>query len=120
MSRMAALLYGLKNNPEGIKDPEGVIKLWSTGTDETFVEGTRWFTNAYFSFPEEIHPLMNEAGLKPLHLAGIEGIFGEHMDLFHNMEDDLQRKWMDFVIERCEERHMVYSSKHLLSVCINE
>ena len=117
MSRIVALLYGLKNNPGGINKPDGVMKLWKTGTDESFVDGTRWFTNGYFSFPEEINPLLGEAGLKPLHLAGIEGIFAENMELYHRLDSDLQHKWMRFIIDSCEETHMVYSSKHLLSVC---
>ena len=69
MSRTAALKYGLKNNPEGISKPGGARKLWRKGTDDNFVEGTEWFTNSYFSFPEEIRPLVTAAGLDLLHLV---------------------------------------------------
>ncbi|MFO7828141.1 MAG: class I SAM-dependent methyltransferase, partial [Bacteroidales bacterium] len=40
MSRTAAMLYGLKNNPEGIQEKKGAFSLWETGTDKNFVEGT--------------------------------------------------------------------------------
>ena len=116
MSRTAALLYGIKNNPSGILRPDGAVRLWETGSDKEFVEGTRWFTHAYFSFPEEIDPLIREAGLNPLHLAGVEGIFGENMELFHQLEEELKSKWMRFVMDHCEDIHMVQSSKHLLSI----
>jgi SAM-dependent methyltransferase len=120
MSRTAALLYGLKNNPDGIRKANGARKLWKTGTDDDFVEGTQWFTHAYFSFPEDIDPLITDAGLTPVHLAGVEGIFGENMGLFHSLDEELKQQWMDFIIEHCEDIHMVHSSKHLLSVSQNK
>lgn len=117
MSRTAALLYGIRNNPAGITRTWGALQFWYTGTDDEFIEDTKWFVNAYFSFPEEIDPLVTEAGLEPMHLAGIEGIFGEHMKLFQRMDPDLQKHWMDFAISQREEPHMIQVSKHLLSVC---
>lgn len=116
MTRIGALVYGLKKNPKGILYEGGAKKLWETGTDDNFVEATEWFTNAYFSHPEEVKPLIEEAGLNPLHLAGAEGIFGERFDLYHQLDDKLKDAWMDFVIERCEDKHMIQNAKHLLSV----
>ncbi|MFW5721302.1 MAG: class I SAM-dependent methyltransferase [Bacteroidota bacterium] len=119
MSRSAAMLYGLKKNPEGIQEKQGVFSLWETGTDENFVEGTEWFTNAYFSFPEEINPIITDAGLKPLHLVGIEGIFGENMQLYKNLAPSIKKKWFSFISNHCEEKHMINYSKHYLSVSKN-
>lgn len=116
MSRMLALVFGLKRNPEGIFKEEGVRHLLNFGTDKTFVSGTEWFKNAYFAFPEEIDPLMEAAGLLPLHLIGIEGCFGERMELLHAMDEALKKEWTAFVYRHCEEKHMVQLSKHLLSV----
>jgi S-adenosylmethionine-dependent methyltransferase len=116
MSRTSALLYGLKNNPEGILSNRGTSQLWNTGSDNEFIEGTEWFVNAYFSFPEEIEPLVKEAGLNPVHLAGIEGVFGEHMHLYHGLRSDLKKAWMKFIMGHSEDIHMVHTSKHLLSV----
>ena len=116
MTRGGALVYGLKHNPEGILYPDGAKKLWETGTDNRFVEATEYFTNAYFTHPEEINPLIEKAGLKPLHLAGAEGIFGERFELYHKLDKSLKDEWMAFVIEYCEDPHMVQQSKHLLSV----
>jgi len=117
MSRTAGLLYGVKNNPEGIQKSFGALQFWYTGTDDQFIEATKWFINAYFSFPEEIEPLVREAGLEPLHLAGIEGIFGENMELFHGLDDTLKQDWMNFIIDHCEDIHMIQTSKHHLCVC---
>lgn len=119
MTRIGALVYGVKNNPEGILHPEEVKKLWETGTDDRFVEGTKWFTHSYFSHPEEVDPLIKEAGLLPLHLAGVEGLFGERFDLYHKLENKLKRPWMDFTIKYCEDIHMINQAKHLLSVAKN-
>lgn len=119
MSRTAAMLYGLKNNPQGIEEKQGVFSLWETGTDKNFVEGTEWFTHAYFSFPEEINPLISEAGLKPLHLIGIEGIFGENMQLYQNLDPTIKKKWFNFISTHCEDKHMLNHSKHYLSVSKN-
>lgn len=116
MTRVGALVYGLKNNPEGILYPDGAEKLWDTGTDDSFVEATEWFTDAYFSHPEEINPLIEQAGLKPLHLAGVEGIFGERFELYHQLDEQLQKRWMDFVISHCEDPRMMQNAKHLLSI----
>ncbi len=116
MTRTGALIYGLKNNPEGIKYPDGAQKLWETGTDDRFVEATEWFTNAYFAHPEEVNPLIESAGLKPLHLLGAEGPFGERFELYHQLPNDLQKKWMRFVIDHAEDKHFIHHAKHLLSV----
>jgi SAM-dependent methyltransferase len=116
MSRTAALLFGIKHNPEGIMKKRGVQMFWDTGTDEHFIEDTGWFTQAYFSFPEEIEPMMRQVGLRQMHLVGIEGVFGERMELFHKLKRPLQDRWKQFVMDHCEEHHMVQSSKHLLSV----
>lgn len=116
MTRTGALVYGAKHNPEGILFSDGVKKLWETGTDNRFVEDTEYFTNAYFSHPEEINPLLESAGFQPLHLAGAEGIFGERFELFHQLKQELKDKWKQFIIENCEDNHLVQQSKHLLSV----
>lgn len=116
MTRTGALVYGLKKNPAGILYEDGVRKLWNTGTDDRFVEATEWFTNAYFAHPEEVAPLIKEAGLEPLRLAGAEGIFGDRFELYHGLDAHLKQPWMDFIIENCEDRHMIHNAKHLLSV----
>ncbi|MGM0666567.1 MAG: class I SAM-dependent methyltransferase [Bacteroidota bacterium] len=116
MTRVGALVYGLKNNPEGILYADGAEKLWETGTDDSFVEATEWFTNAYFSHPEEIKPLIEQSGLKPLHLAGVEGVFGERLELYHQLDKKLQERWMGFIIGHCEDPRMIQNTKHLLSV----
>ncbi|MFP4064983.1 MAG: class I SAM-dependent methyltransferase [Bacteroidales bacterium] len=116
MTRIGALVYGVKHNPNGIFYPDGARKLWATGTDDRFVEATEYFTGAYFAHPSEVNPLMEEAGLEPLHLAGAEGFFGERFELFHSLDDKLKDAWMEFVIDHCEDPQMVQQSKHLLSV----
>jgi S-adenosylmethionine-dependent methyltransferase len=116
MTRIGAMVYGLKNNPGGILHNNGVKKLWETGTDDCFVEDTKWFVNAYFSHPEEVSPLIKKTGLTPLHLAGVEGIFGERFELYHQLDDNLKKPWMKFIIDNCETPHMICQSKHLLSV----
>ncbi|MFP4366118.1 MAG: class I SAM-dependent methyltransferase [Bacteroidales bacterium] len=116
MTRVGALVYGIKNNPGGILYADGANKLWETGTDDRFVEATEWFTNAYFSHPEEINPLIEKSGFRPLHLAGAEGVFGERFDLYHQLEDSLKKAWMNFIVRHCEDPHMVHNAKHLLSV----
>jgi len=116
MTRTGALVYGIKNNPQGILYPDGAEKLWKTGTDDRFVEATEYFTGAYFSSPDEIAPMLEEAGLIPLHLAGAEGVFGERFDLFHELNGRLKEAWLAFIIDHCEEKEMVFNSKHLLSV----
>lgn len=116
MTRVGAMVYGIKNNPQGILYPDGALKLWQTGTDDRFVESTEYFTNASFSHPEEINPMLQKIGLQPLHLAGAEGFFGERFELFHSMDDSLKKEWIKFIIENCEDNHIVQLSKHLLSI----
>lgn len=55
-----------------------------------------WFTHAYFSHPEKINPLIEKAGFKPLHLAGMGGIFDERFELYHKLDEKLKKKWIYF------------------------
>ncbi len=116
MTRTAALVYGIKNKPEGILHPEGASRLWESGSDSSFVEATEYFEHAYFSNPAEIEPMLREAGLESLHLAGAEGVFGERFELFHDLSEKLQEAWLDFILHHAEEKEMIYNSKHLLSI----
>lgn len=116
MTRMGALIYGLKHNPEGILYPDGAEKLWKTGTDDRFVEATEYFTHAWFCLPGQVQPLVEEAGLESLHLVGAEGPFGERFELYHRLDEPLKQQWMDFVIRHGEDPHLVNQSKHLLSI----
>ncbi|MBE0662981.1 MAG: class I SAM-dependent methyltransferase [Bacteroidales bacterium] len=116
MTRICAMIYGLKHNPMGVRYPDGAKKLWETGSDDRFVEDTELFTNAYFVHPEEVNVLMEQTGFEPLHLAGVEGIFGERFELYHQLDEDLKKPWMNFIIKHCEDIHMVNQAKHLLSV----
>jgi S-adenosylmethionine-dependent methyltransferase len=116
MTRAGALIYGVKNNPEGIFSVAGARELWEKGSDKDFIEATKYFTNAWFTHPDDVNSLVSAAGLEPLHLAGAEGIFGERFELFHSMEKKLQDAWMEFIIDYCEDPRMVQHSKHLLSV----
>ncbi|MFW5762287.1 MAG: class I SAM-dependent methyltransferase, partial [Cyclobacteriaceae bacterium] len=114
MSRIGALVFGMKHNPDGIFSPRGAYHLWEKGFDENFVESTETFAGAhvYFSNPDEIIPLIESAGLKSLHLAGIEGLFGERFAEYHQMTDDQKKAWLDLVIQFAEDKPMVYNSKH--------
>ena len=116
MTRTGAMIYGLKNNPKGILYPDGATLQWETGTDNRLVEGTEYFTHAHFVHPQEVDALITKAGLTPLHLAGVEGIFGERFELYHRLDDDLKKAWMDFVIKHTEDPHLLEHSKHLLSI----
>jgi SAM-dependent methyltransferase len=119
MSRSAALLHGLKNNPAGKTATNGPLRLWTEGRDDGYAVDTEWFNIAYFSHPDEINPMVREAGLKPLHLVGVEGIFGGQMELYHRLDACHQKKWMRFILDHGEDIQMVHQAKHLLSVCQN-
>lgn len=116
MNRNQAMVYGLKNNPEGIFKKDGAYTLWEKGHDSSFIESTEYFKHAYFSKPQEINPLIRESGLVPLHLIGCEGIFGERFELYHQMNKRLKKAWYEFILKHCEDEGMVYCSKHLLSI----
>ncbi len=120
MNRSQAMVYGLKNNPEGILNAEGARELWDRGTDNTFIEGTEYFNHAYFSKPEEINAEIEKAQLTPIHLLGYEGIFGERFELYHKLDKKLQEAWYNFALSHCEEKSMIYCSKHILSIAKKE
>lgn len=84
MTSIGALIYELKHNNECILYPDGGQVLWKAGTDDKFVEATKYFTQAYFSHPKAINPYVDSVCIKPLHLAGAEGFFSEWFELFHS------------------------------------
>lgn len=116
MSRTGALIYGLKHNPKGILYDDGARQLWETGFDKRFIEETGTFVSAYFSHPDEIPSLFEKSGLKLLNLAGVEGVFGERFELYHQMDDDLQKAWLRFIMDHCQENEMLCNAKHLLAI----
>lgn len=116
MSRVHAFIYGLKQEGFDISDGNSLAELWDKGRSDNIKNAGGWLRYTYFDFPEVVNPLITEAGLKPLHLIGIEGLFGERMELYHKMNKKLKSRWMKFIMDHCEDLHMIEQSKHLLSI----
>lgn len=116
MSRAGALVFGIKHKPEAIISGNNVQDLWNKGHDDAFTEGTETFVHAQFDHPAEVNGLIRKAGLECLHLAGMEGVFGERFGLFNSLGPGIKEKWLEFVIRNGEDPAMLHASKHLLSV----
>lgn len=116
MSRVHAFVYGLKQDGFDISDKISLAELWSRGRSDNIENAGGWLRYTYFDFPEAVNPLIAEAGLKPVHLIGIEGLFGERMELYHRMNKQLKSRWKKFIMDHCEDLHMIEQSKHLLSI----
>jgi len=115
--RMAAVWDGLARWPEGIFFNKQVDKLMQTGKGFNFARDADHFPGTYFCEPQEISPMLEEAGFSVLHLAGTEGPFGGRVARFHELlPPRLKTAWKDFVIRYSDSPEMVMTSEHILAV----
>ena len=74
------------------------------------------FPNAYFAHPDEVEPLMAEAGLEKVKLLGLEGVVAGHEERVNELEGEAWERWVDLNYRLGHEPSLFGASDHLLYV----
>lgn len=102
-----------------VEDPAWLIEN-SDYAEEMYAGGVHdrglKFPNAYFAHPEEIEPLMREAGFSTLMLLGCEGIVAGHEDKINQLRGESWERWVDFNFRLGQEPSLFGAADHLLYV----
>ncbi|MDX1663409.1 MAG: methyltransferase domain-containing protein [Candidatus Promineifilaceae bacterium] len=74
------------------------------------------FIHAYFAHPDEIEPLMAEAGLEKVKLLGLEGVVAGHEERVNALEGEAWEVWVELNYRLGHEPSLYGASDHLLFV----
>ena len=74
------------------------------------------FIDAYFAHPDEVEPLMAEAGLEKVKLLGVEGVVAGHEERVNALEGEAWEVWVDLNYRLGHEPSLFGASDHLLFV----
>lgn len=74
------------------------------------------FPDAYFAHPDEIAPLIAEAGLEKLALIGVEGVVAGHEERINELEGEAWEMWVELNYRLGHELTLYGASDHLLAI----
>jgi S-adenosylmethionine-dependent methyltransferase len=74
------------------------------------------FPDAYFAHPDEIAPLVAEAGLENLALIGVEGVVAGHEERINELEGEAWEVWVELNYRLGHEPTLYGASDHLLAI----
>lgn len=97
-------------------EPVEIPKIY----DQILVDGTyageHGFTAAYFAHPDEIQPLMESCGLKPLEIVGVEGVVSEIEAGVKTLSGSAWDCWVEINYRLGREKSLRGASDHLLFI----
>ena len=94
--------------------PEGTLKLLETQVHRVAYTGD--FTDAWFSHPDEVRPLMESAGLREIALLGVEGLVAGHEQHIRELDEADFEFWADLNYRFSREPSLLGAADHLLYV----
>jgi S-adenosylmethionine-dependent methyltransferase len=114
ISRFGILGDLLRNVPGWIEDGDEVRGILDVGRDpDHYPKGG---FRGYFATIGEIRPLLEQAGLETLVLAGVEPAISADDESYNRLEGRRRELWQDLLYEVSREPSMLASSRHLLYI----
>lgn len=86
-------------------------QMWLDGIN--FGDG---FTDAYFTMPSEVIPLMEAQGLTTLQLLGVEGITAGHEDAINQLQGEEWEFWLEWNYRFAKDPALNAAANHLLYI----
>jgi S-adenosylmethionine-dependent methyltransferase len=74
------------------------------------------FTDAYFAHPDEIGPLMEEAGFETVDILGCEGVVADNEEQINQLTGEAWQAWVDLNYRLSKESSLSGASNHLLYI----
>lgn len=78
--------------------------------------GEHGFTAAHFAHPDEIQPLMESCGLRPVEIIGVEGVISENEAGVRELSGAAWERWVDINYRLGREKTLRGASDHLLFI----
>lgn len=90
-------------------------KILETGVIKEGEEDCFW-TDAYFTSPEEIEKFAGEFDVKVIDHAAVDGLSPLEREKIDNMTDEEYKVWTDYQLETCRVRSLLGTSNHGLLI----
>jgi S-adenosylmethionine-dependent methyltransferase len=117
ITRVAPLRYVAKEQPETVLELyNAMLNVTRQGFDESFPPPDDDHFNAYFAHPDEIDPLLREAGLSVLGLFAAEGFVGALDETMNALEGSEWDAWVDLNYRLASEPTLFSAADHILAI----
>lgn len=74
------------------------------------------FTDAYFSMPAEVIPLMQSQGVSTIQVLGVEGITAGHEDAINQLQGEEWEFWLEWNYRFAKDTALYAAANHLLYI----
>jgi S-adenosylmethionine-dependent methyltransferase len=117
ITRVAPLRYVAKEQPDTVLELyDAMLNVIRQGFDESFPPPDDDHFNAYFAHPDEIDPLLREAGLSVLGLFAAEGFVGALDETMNALEGSEWDAWVDLNYRLASEPTLFSAADHILAI----
>jgi S-adenosylmethionine-dependent methyltransferase len=116
ITRVAPLRYVAMEQPETVLELyDAMLNVTRQGFDENFPPRDDDHFHAYFAHPDEIEPLLDEAGLSVTGLFAVEGFVGTSFDRVHTLDERKWDAWVDLNYRLASEPTLFSAADHVLA-----
>jgi len=114
ISLIGGMVYMLRECPELITLPAEKLFVNALIKGKSYVGDG--FTRAYFAYPDEILPFMEQFPLKKLHFFGQEGISSPFVNRIMPLPQEAIDEWLRISLATCEKPEFLSYSEHLMYI----
>lgn len=79
-------------------------------------DGSKGFTTAYFTGPQEVRDFMQSFDLRELVFAGVENILGSKEQEINLLNDEEYEKWLEVCYQLSQDPNLLGVSEHYLYI----
>jgi ubiquinone/menaquinone biosynthesis C-methylase UbiE len=117
ITRVAPLRFVAKEQPHTVLDLyDAMVNVTRQGFDENFPPPDDDHFNAYFAHPNEIEPLLDEAGFSVTGLFAAEGFVGALDETMNALEGSEWEAWVDLNYRLASEPTLFSAADHVLAL----
>jgi 2-polyprenyl-3-methyl-5-hydroxy-6-metoxy-1,4-benzoquinol methylase len=117
LTRTAALRFVAKERARDVLELYGpMLSLMNQGYDETFPPADDDHLHAYFAHPDEVEPLLADAGLTVLGTYATEGFISMIDETVNTLEGPEWAAWVELNLLLASDRTLFSGAEHLLAI----
>ena len=117
ITRIAVLHYFAKSEPTRVLELfEPMLNVIEQGFSDAFPPRDAEHFHAYFSHPDEVEPLLREAGLEPLGVYATEGLVSRIDEAVNEMQGEQWEAWVELNLRLAQESTLFSCAGNLLAL----